>query len=244
MTATTFDESKVRRDKDGRFIEQNKRHAPGVLPEPIGRDRPVSDDLIHDADKITDSDQYAHECDQRFDDMDLEQAIDDKYRNGFGDGAESSDTARNRLMMVSDMPADKDALSTLAVAMDYSPKYESLSNMNMMMPDTDVDYYPDHWEASTDQLVRQAADRRGVNPENTRRMITALNEVADHCRNDDNQASLAIAQIAVGHLALGENHRAVREAREALDYVDKRSDTYTAKARTIVQSILTHARLD
>ncbi|MEF2736820.1 MAG: hypothetical protein U0N15_06335 [Bifidobacterium choerinum] len=119
-----------------------------------------------------------------------------------------------------------------------------MSNMNMMMPDTDVDYYPDHWEASADQLVRQAADRRGVNPENTRRMITALNEVADHCRNDDNQASLAMAQIAVGHLALGEKQRAVREAREALDYVDKRSDAYTAKARTIVQSILTHARLD
>lgn len=59
-----------------------------------------------------------------------------------------------------------------------------------------------------------------------------------HCHNDDNQASLAMAQAAVGHLALGERHRAVREAREALDYVDKRSDTYTAKTRHIVQSVL------
>ena len=67
-----------------------------------------------------------------------------------------------------------------------------------------------------------------------------MNQVADHCRNDDNQASLAMAQTAVGHLALGERHRAAQEAREALDYVDKQSDTYTAKTRHIVQAILAH----
>lgn len=243
MTATTFDESKVRRDKDGRFIEQNKRHTPGILPAPPAppappaRNQPKEDDTAHEHDSM-------RERNQRFENMDLEQAIDRKMRDGFGNGANTSDTARIRLMTESSPQADKDALSTLAVAMDYSPKYETLSNLNMMMPDTDVDYYPDHWEASADQLVRQAADRRGVNPENTRRMIAALNEVADHCRNDDNQASLAMAQIAVGHLALGEKHRAVREAREALDYVDKRSDTYTAKTRSIVQSILDHTHLD
>lgn len=169
--------------------------------------------------------------------MDMAQVIEHKHRNGSDDGT-TSDSARNRLMAETMPTDDKDAIGALSVAMDYSPQYESLRNLNTMMPDSTVDYYPQLWHANTDALVKQAASGHGVNRENTRRMIAVLNQVADHCRNDDNQASLAMAQIAVGHLALGERHRAAREAREALDYVDKRSDMYTAKTRHIVQAIL------
>ena len=191
-------------------------------------------------DATADTDRLMREDNQAYAGMDMEQVIDHKHYSGFGHGADTSYTARNRLMTATDPTSDKDAIGTLSVAMDYSPKYESLSNLNMMMPNTDVDYHPDHWESSMDALVRQAASGHGVNRENTRRMVAALNQVADYCHNDDNQASLAMAQMAVGHLALGERHRATREAREALDYVDKRSDTYTAKTRHIVQAILDH----
>ena len=196
------------------------------------------EDDIEDANG-TNADQAMRDANRSYADMDVEPVIEHKHCNGFDDGA-TSDTARNRLMTETTPMEDKDAIGTLSVAMDYSPKYESLSNLNMMMPNTDVDYHPDHWESSMDTLVSQAASGHGVNRENTRRMVAALNQVADHCRNDDNQASLAMAQTAVGHLALGERHRAAREAREALDYVDKQSDTYTAKTRHIVQAILEH----
>lgn len=187
--------------------------------------------------KSLDADKAMQEANRAYAGMDMEQVIEHKHRNGFGGGA-TSDSARNRLMAETMPTDDKDAIGTLSVAMDYSPQYESLRNLNTMIPAMDVDHYPDHWEASIDTLVQRAASGRGVNREHTQRMITVLNQVADHCHNDDNQASLAMAQAAVGHLALGERHRAVREAREALDYVDKRSDTYTAKTRHIVQSVL------
>lgn len=183
------------------------------------------------------ADQSAREANRIYADMDMAQVIEHKHRNGSDDGT-TSDSARNRLMAETMPTDDKDAIGALSVAMDYSPQYESLRNLNTMMPDSTVDYYPQLWHANTDALVKQAASGHGVNRENTRRMIAVLNQVADHCRNDDNQASLAMAQIAVGHLALGERHRAAREAREALDYVDKRSDMYTAKTRHIVQAIL------
>lgn len=258
MTARAFDENKIRRNRDGTFANKDKRHAPRELPPPpayspypeIEED---ADDRIDmplvsrsanwstargDPDAVGDTDRLAREDNQTYAGMDMERTISHKHRNGLGYGANTSDTARDRLM-VETMPAeDKDAIGTLSVCMDYSPQYESLTNLNTMMPDTDVDYRPDCWESSMHALVRQAASGRGVNRENTRRMIAILNQVADHCRNDDNQASLAMAQIAVGHLALGQRHKAVQEACEALDYIDRQSDTYTAKTRHIVQDII------